>query len=76
MGAICAIIYVLLIIVFIPFAFYKDIAAATSGGGNKDVAMTIDQIEFGRHMYYFPHNKVCSYSNALQAHLMQLLTYA
>ncbi|KAI5291801.1 tunicamycin resistance protein [Ascosphaera aggregata] len=58
MGAICAIIYVLLIIVFIPFAFYKDIAAATSGGGNKDVTMTIDEIEFGRHMYHFPHNKV------------------
>ncbi|KZZ90606.1 UDP-N-acetylglucosamine-1-P transferase [Ascosphaera apis ARSEF 7405] len=65
MGAICAIIYVLLIIVFIPFAFYKDIAAATSGGGNKDVAMTIDQIEFGRHMYYFPHNKLSIYLSAL-----------
>ncbi|KAI5308510.1 tunicamycin resistance protein, partial [Ascosphaera atra] len=57
MGAICAVIYVLIIIVFIPFLFYKDIAAATSGGGNKDVVMAIDQIEFGRHMHYFPHSK-------------------
>ncbi|KAI5288532.1 tunicamycin resistance protein [Ascosphaera acerosa] len=65
MGAVCAGVYVLLIIVFIPFAFYRDIAAATSGGGNKDVSVTLDQIEFGRHLYYFPHSKLATYLSAL-----------
>ena len=32
MGGICAIVYLLTVIVFIPFPFYKDIVAATSGG--------------------------------------------
>ncbi len=30
MGAVCAIVYLLVIMVFIPFPFYKDIVAATS----------------------------------------------
>ncbi|KAI0994509.1 UDP-N-acetylglucosamine--dolichyl-phosphate [Podosphaera aphanis] len=37
MGAVSAVIYLLAIIIFIPFPFYKDIVAATSGGGNRDV---------------------------------------
>src|SRR5690348_15332700 len=37
MGAVCAVVYLLIITVFIPFPFYKDIVAATSGGGNRDV---------------------------------------
>lgn len=33
MGAVCAVVYLLAMVVFIPFPFYKDIVAATSGGG-------------------------------------------
>lgn len=57
MGALCAIVYLLTIIVFIPFPFYKDIVAATSGGGNRDVVVELEQVETGRFLHRFPHNK-------------------
>ena len=58
MGAVCAIVYLLLIIVFIPFPFYKDIVAATSGGGNRDVVVEVQHVETGRYLHRFPHSKV------------------
>jgi UDP-N-acetylglucosamine--dolichyl-phosphate N-acetylglucosaminephosphotransferase len=58
MGAVCAVVYILAIIVFIPFPFYKDIVAATSGGGNRDVVKEIDMVETGRFLHRFPHSKV------------------
>lgn len=60
MGAVCAVVYLLVIIVFIPFPFYKDIVAATSGGGNKDSVVEIYHVETGRFLHKFPHNKVYS----------------
>jgi UDP-N-acetylglucosamine--dolichyl-phosphate N-acetylglucosaminephosphotransferase len=59
MGAICAVVYLLIIIVFIPFPFYKDIVAATSGGGNRDVVIELEMVESGRFLHRFPHSKVC-----------------
>jgi len=59
MGAVCAVVYLLIITVFIPFPFYKDIVAATSGGGNRDVVLGIDQVQTGRFLHRFPHSKVC-----------------
>jgi len=59
MGAVCAVVYLLSLIVFIPFAFYKDIVAATSGGGNRDVVLEVQQVEMGRYLHRFPHGKVC-----------------
>lgn len=58
MGAVCAVIYLLSLIMFIPFAFYKDIVAATSGGGNRDVVIEDQHIETGRYLHRFPHGKV------------------
>ena len=58
MGAICAVVYLLMIIIFIPFPFYKDIVAATSGGGNRDVVVGLEHIETGRFLHRFPHSKV------------------
>lgn len=58
MGAVCAVVYLLTIIMFIPFPFYKDIVAATSGGGNRDVVIELQQIETGRLLHKFPHSKV------------------
>jgi hypothetical protein len=59
MGAVCAVVYLLSLIIFIPFAFYKDIVAATSGGGNRDVVIEDQHIEMGRYLHRFPHGKVC-----------------
>lgn len=54
MGAICAVVYLLVIIVFIPFPFYKDIIAATSGIEN----METQHVDTGRFLHKFPHGKV------------------
>lgn len=58
MGAVCAGVYLLTMIVFIPFPFYKDIVAATSGGGNRDVMMERQEVDVGRILHRFPHAKV------------------
>ncbi|PWY84703.1 UDP-N-acetylglucosamine-dolichyl-phosphate N-acetylglucosaminephosphate transferase [Aspergillus sclerotioniger CBS 115572] len=65
MGAVCAIVYLLALIFFIPFAFYKDIVAATSGGGNRDVVIEIGHVETGRMLHRFPHGKLASYLSGL-----------
>lgn len=58
MGGVCAIVYILVVIVFIPFPFYKDIVAATSGGGNKDVVLQVEHVQQGRFLHRFPLSKV------------------
>jgi UDP-N-acetylglucosamine--dolichyl-phosphate N-acetylglucosaminephosphotransferase len=58
MGAVCAAVYLITVMVFIPFPFYKDIVAATSGGGNRDVVVELEQVNQGRFLHRFPHNKV------------------
>lgn len=58
MGAVCAAVYLLTVIIFIPFPFYKDIVAATSGGGNRDVVLQVENVNQGRFLHRFPHNKV------------------
>lgn len=65
MGGICAIVYLMVVIVFIPFPFYKDIVAATSGGGNRDVVLHVEHVEQGRFLHRFPHSKLASYLSAI-----------
>ncbi|EXJ92185.1 UDP-N-acetylglucosamine-dolichyl-phosphate N-acetylglucosaminephosphotransferase [Capronia epimyces CBS 606.96] len=65
LGAVAASVYILVLMAFIPFAFYKDIVAATSGGGNRDVVITISEVETGRFLHRFPHSKLSSYQSAL-----------
>ncbi|KAI8960835.1 glycosyl transferase family 4-domain-containing protein [Daldinia sp. FL1419] len=65
MGGICAVVYLLIIIVFIPFPFYKDIVVATSGGGNRDVVMNVEFVQQGRLLHKFPHSKLASYLSAI-----------
>lgn len=63
MGAVCAVVYLLTMIIFIPFPFYKEIVAATSGGGNRDVMVERQDIETGRILHLFPHTKVRTLEN-------------
>ncbi|CAK7227978.1 tunicamycin resistance protein [Sporothrix curviconia] len=74
MGAVCAVVYLLAVIVFIPMPFYKDIVAATSGGGNRDVVQTQQppplsnataHVEQGRLLHRFPHSKLASFLSAI-----------
>lgn len=66
-GAVCAAVYLLTVIIFIPFPFYKDIVAATSGGGNRDVVLEMHPSNpgGGRFLHKFPHNKLASYLGAI-----------
>lgn len=63
MGAVSAVVYLMALIIFIPFAFYKDIVAATSGGGNRDVVIESQHIENGRFLHRFPHGKVILFTS-------------
>ncbi|USP73530.1 hypothetical protein yc1106_00804 [Curvularia clavata] len=65
MGAVCAMVYLFIIIFFIPWPFYKDIVVATSGGGNRDIIKELELIETGRLLHRFPHNKLASYLSAI-----------
>ena len=60
MGAVCAVVYLLILIVFIPFPFYKDIVEATSGGGSREFELESQRVDTGRILHRFPHNKVCT----------------
>ncbi len=74
MGAVCAVVYLLVVIVFIPFPFYKDIVAATSGGGNRDVVFEMEHLETGRLLHKFPHSKVKHHCSPLLGCFFYLLT--
>lgn len=63
MGAVVAVVYILTLIVFIPFPFYKELVAATSGGGNRDIPLPVHHVETGRFLHKFPHNKVIPLSS-------------
>ncbi|KAK1771385.1 glycosyl transferase family 4-domain-containing protein [Phialemonium atrogriseum] len=65
MGGVCAVVYLLVVIVFIPFPFYKDIVAATSGGGNRDVVLEVQHVQQGRFLHRFPHSKLGAYLSAI-----------
>lgn len=65
MGAVCAVVYLLTCIIFIPFPFYQDIVAATSGGGNREVTIERQPLANGRTLHRFPHSKLASYLSAL-----------
>lgn len=64
MGLVSALVYLLAITTFLPFAFKRDIVEATSGGGNKDVVLEVDQLETGRFLHRFPLEKLASYGFA------------
>ncbi|CAE7174033.1 hypothetical protein CFE70_005083 [Pyrenophora teres f. teres 0-1] len=65
MGAVCAMVYLFVVVSFIPWPFYKDIVIATSGGGNRDSIKEMQLIETGRLLHRFPHNKLASYLSAI-----------
>jgi len=65
MGIVCVEVYLTMLVFFMPFAFYEHLVSATSGGGNRDV--TIDEVEKGRMLHRFPHDKLGEYVSALMS---------
>ncbi|WPG99195.1 Hypothetical protein R9X50_00200600 [Acrodontium crateriforme] len=64
MGLVCALVYLLAVINFLPFAFKRDIVEFTSGAGNKDRVLEAQHIETGRFLHRFPLEKLASYGFA------------
>lgn len=64
MGLVSALVYLLAVIVFLPFAFKRDIIVATSGGGNKDEIIHLEHIERGRFLHRFPLERLAPYGFA------------
>lgn len=58
MGLLSALVYLLAIVNFLPFAFKRDIAAATLVSGDTDRIVEADHIENGRFLHRFPLEKV------------------
>lgn len=58
MGLVNALVYLLAIINFLPFAFKRDIVEVTSGAGNKDILIDAEVVENGRFLHRFPLEKV------------------
>jgi UDP-N-acetylglucosamine--dolichyl-phosphate N-acetylglucosaminephosphotransferase len=60
MGLCSALVYLLAIVNFLPFAFKRDIAAATFGVGDKNRIIEAGELENGRFLHRFPLEKVGS----------------
>ena len=58
MGLICALVYLLAIVNFLPFAFKRDIAEVNALIGHQDRILEAQQIETGRFLHRFPLEKV------------------
>ena len=64
MGLLTALVYLLAIVNFLPFAFKRDIVAAANESSNKESILEAGEIESGRFLHRFPLEKVRSlYSN-------------
>ncbi|QLG71126.1 hypothetical protein HG535_0B01640 [Zygotorulaspora mrakii] len=60
-GAICAAVYILLMMFCIPFMFYKYMVTTTSGGGIRDISTESYQLTDN----LFPHAKLSEYLSSL-----------
>lgn len=59
MGLVSALVYLLALICFLPFAFKRAFVEVTSEAGNQDRVLEAQQIETGRFLHRFPLEKVC-----------------
>ena len=58
MGLVCALVYLLGIIAFLPFAFKRHIVEVTSLADDKDRVLEAYDLENGRFLHRFPLEKV------------------
>ncbi|KAK9458154.1 glycosyl transferase family 4-domain-containing protein [Dipodascopsis uninucleata] len=65
MGAVCAVVYLSIMFLFIPFLFYKYLVVQTSGAGNRDEVFDASLLHTGRRLPLFPHSKLAEYLAAL-----------
>lgn len=58
MGLVCALVYLLAVINFLPFAFKRDMIEATTEAGIANDHLEAQHIEVGRFLHRFPLEKV------------------
>lgn len=58
MGLVCALVYLLAIINFLPFAFKRVIVEVTTGAGDENWVLEAQHVEIGRFLHRFPLEKV------------------
>ena len=56
MGGVCAAVYLLLMMLFMPFLFYPDIKSATID--DNSIHVKVEQVDLGRVLHKFPLGKV------------------
>ncbi|GAB7363695.1 hypothetical protein MBLNU230_g4263t1 [Neophaeotheca triangularis] len=64
MGLVCALVYLLAVINFLPFAFKRDMIEATTEAGIANDHLEAQHIEVGRFLHRFPLEKLASYGFA------------
>ncbi|KAK3678380.1 tunicamycin resistance protein [Recurvomyces mirabilis] len=64
MGLICALVYLLVLVSFLPFAFKQHIVESTSGNGDKQRILEEGSVDNGRFLHRFPLEKLASYGFA------------
>lgn len=69
MGLISALVYLLAIINFLPFAFKRDMIQVTSAAGNMDAILEAQQLETGRFLHRFPLRKARRLTRILPCHV-------
>ncbi len=57
-GIIAACVYLVVLIAFRPFCFYKDIVAVTSGNGHRNITLKVEEAETDRALHRFPYSQV------------------
>uniref|UniRef100_A0A060TDU9 UDP-N-acetylglucosamine--dolichyl-phosphate N-acetylglucosaminephosphotransferase n=1 Tax=Blastobotrys adeninivorans TaxID=409370 RepID=A0A060TDU9_BLAAD len=62
MGAVTGTVYMFCMLFFIPYIFYQYLVTTTSGSGNRDAGI---EVNYGRQLHHFPHNKLAEYLSAL-----------
>lgn len=58
MGLVCALVYLLALIVFLPFAFKRDYAEVVAVISNEGRILEAQQLDTGRFLHRFPLEKV------------------
>ncbi|KAL2823017.1 putative UDP-N-acetylglucosamine-dolichyl-phosphate N-acetylglucosaminephosphate transferase [Aspergillus granulosus] len=61
MGSLCGVLYLLSLVIFMPFAFYEDIIAAALVDKALNATVETKYIESGRMLQWFPRSKLASY---------------
>ncbi|KAG8531647.1 uncharacterized protein KY384_003278 [Bacidia gigantensis] len=65
MGGVCAAVYLLLMVLFMPILFYSDIKSATADLDPLDLENGHIQIDTGRVLHRFPLGKLATYLSAM-----------